>query len=202
MPEPATHDAQHEAYCLAEAFRRECLLAYYEQLDTEDLLLNLRCASGAEREVLTEVLEGRSVNYVCTDCETPIKATADPDPLCEPCKAHRAERMADGLTVYGSERLLAVNGSLNDLTWGQSCEIFRGMTTQGIRAAATKSDSGNWPGMVWRGAVHVLTQRLLYPETNRPAPDPVPACRDGEAAEMTDKQTCNSPTCQVLDWNN
>jgi hypothetical protein len=59
MPEPATFDARHEAYCRDEERRREGLTAYYEQLDTEDLLINLRLATGVDRAVILELLEAR-----------------------------------------------------------------------------------------------------------------------------------------------
>ena len=55
-----THDARcepHAAWCEA---RNERLAEYYDQFDTEDLELNLLHATGADREIMLEILEARS----------------------------------------------------------------------------------------------------------------------------------------------
>jgi hypothetical protein len=72
VPEPATFDARHEAFCRDEEIRREGLRAYCEQLDTEDLVLNLRLSSGAEREVMGDVLEGRGVKAAANQHGTSV----------------------------------------------------------------------------------------------------------------------------------
>jgi hypothetical protein len=61
MPEPPTYDRRHEEHCVAMEIYQEGVEAYWDELETEDLQLNLIHATGVDREVILELLEVRGM---------------------------------------------------------------------------------------------------------------------------------------------